>query len=68
MKKEAFKQLSRLEKMHTESSEAGIIRNYLDWILDLPWNILSEDNLDLGHAQKVLDEDHLGLKKLRSGF
>ena len=64
-KKEAFKQLSRLEKMHTESSEASIIRNYLDWILDLPWNILSEDNLDLKHAQKVLDKDHLGLKKIK---
>ena len=65
VKKEAFKQLFRLEKMHTESSEASIIRNYLDWILDLPWNILSEDNLDLGHAQKVLDEDHLGLRKIK---
>ena len=64
-KKEAFKQLSRLEKMHTESSEAGIIRNYLDWILDLPWNSLSEDNLDLTNAKKVLDEDHLGLKKIK---
>ena len=65
VKKEAFKQLSRLDKMHTESSEASIIRNYLDWILDLPWNILSEDNLDLNNAQKVLDEDHLGLKKIK---
>ena len=64
-KKEAFKQLSRLEKMHTESSEASIIRNYLDWILDLPWNVFSEDNLDLKHAQSVLDEDHLGLKKIK---
>ncbi|MDE0091952.1 MAG: endopeptidase La [Oligoflexia bacterium] len=62
---EAFKQLSRLEKMHTESSEASIIRNYLDWILELPWNELSEDNLDLKHAQKVLDEDHLGLQKIK---
>lgn len=65
VKKEAFKQLSRLEKMHTESSEASIIRNYLDWILDLPWNTFSEDNLDLKHAQKILDEDHLGLKKIK---
>ena len=64
-KKEAFKQLSRLEKMHTESSEASIIRNYLDWILDLPWNLFSKDNLDLKNAKKVLDEDHLGLKKIK---
>ena len=63
--KEAFKQLSRLEKMHTESSEASIIRNYLDWILDLPWNSFSEDNLDLKNAQKVLDENHLELKKIK---
>ena len=64
-KKEAFKQLSRLEKMHTESSEASIIRNYLDWILDLPWNHSSTDNLDLDHAKKILDEDHLGLEKVK---
>ena len=63
--REAFKQLSRLEKMHTESSEASIIRNYLDWILELPWNKLSEDNLDLINAQNILDEDHLGLKKVK---
>ena len=65
VKREAFKQLSRLEKMHTESSEASIIRNYLDWILDLPWNTVSEDNLDLKNAQRVLEEDHLGLRKVK---
>ena len=64
-KKEALKQLSRLEKMHTESSEASIIRNYLDWILDLPWNHSGTDHLDLDHAKKVLDEDHLGLEKVK---
>ena len=64
-KKEAFKQLSRLEKMHTESSEASIIRNYLDWILDLPWNHSGKDSMDLDHAKKVLDEDHLGLEKVK---
>ena len=64
-KVEAEKQLSRLEKMHTESSEASIIRSYLDWVLELPWSTLSEDNLDLIHAQKVLDEDHFGLKKIK---
>ena len=61
--KEALKQLSRLEKMHTESSEASMIRNYLDWIFDLPWNDLSDDNLDLENAQQILDEDHFELKK-----
>ena len=62
-KKEALKQLSRLEKMHTESSEASMVRNYLDWIFELPWNDLSRDNLELGNAQKILDEDHFELKK-----
>ena len=65
VQKEAFKQVARLEKMHTESSEASMVRNYLDWILDLPWNDLSEDNLDLKNAQDTLDKDHFGLKKVK---
>ena len=64
-KKEALKQLTRLEKMHTESSEASMVRNYLDWILDLPWSDFSDDNLDLKNAQKILDQDHLELKKVK---
>jgi len=64
-KRESLKQLSRLEKMHSESSEASIIRNYLDWILDLPWNDLSEDNLDVKNAEKILNEDHFGLDKIK---
>ena len=65
VQKESLKQLNRLEKMHTESSEASIIRSYLDWILDLPWNELSEDNLDVKNAEKVLNEDHFGLDKIK---
>ena len=64
-KTEVLKQLSRLEKMHTESSEASMVRNYLDWILDLPWNDLSDDNLDLKNAQNILDKNHLKLKKVK---
>lgn len=64
-KKEALKHITRLEKMHTESSEASMVRNYLDWLLDLPWNDTSEDNLDLQNAQNILDKDHLGLKKAK---
>ncbi len=64
-KSEVLKQLSRLEKMHTESSEASMVRNYLDWILDLPWNRQSQDNLDLNNAQAILDKDHLGLIKVK---
>ena len=65
MKEEALKQMSRLEKMHTESSEASMLRSYLDWLFDLPWTDLSEDNLDLEKAQKILDEDHFELKKAK---
>lgn len=59
--KEAFKQVSRLEKMHPDSSEANILRTYIDWIIDLPWNENKEENLDLKNAKKVLDEDHFDL-------
>ncbi len=60
---EARKQLSRLEKMHAESSESSMLRNYLDWILEIPWFDYSEDNLDLKNAQTILDKDHFELKK-----
>lgn len=59
------KQLERLEKMHSESSEASIIRNYLDWIIDLPWTFLSTDNTDLIKAQNILNEDHFDLLKVK---
>ena len=65
VKKESLKQLGRLEKMHNESSEASLLRGYLDWILDLPWNDVSHDNTDLVNAQKILDEDHFELKKAK---
>ena len=65
VKQEALKQLNRLEKMHMESSEASIIRNYLDWILELPWSDASKDNLDIKNAEKVLNEDHFGLEKIK---
>ena len=59
VKTEAEKQIFRLEKMHTESSEASMVRNYLDWLFDLPWNNWSEDRLNLKMAQKILDERSL---------
>ena len=64
-KKEAFKQLSRLDKMHTESSEASMIRTYLDWILDLPWEKSSKDNLNIQNAQETLDKNHFELTKAK---
>lgn len=60
---EALKQLGRLERMHPDASEASMVRTYLDWMIDLPWNKKSEDNLDLLRAKQVLDEDHYDLQK-----
>ena len=64
-RKEALKQILRLEKMHSESSEASILRNYLDWVFDLPWTESSKDSLDIKKSEEILDEDHLGLKKAK---
>jgi ATP-dependent Lon protease len=63
VEKECLKQLARLEKMHPDSSESAIIRNYLDWFIDLPWSVSTEDRIDLSEAKAVLDEDHFDLKK-----
>ncbi len=64
-RKEAKKQLKRLEMMHPDASEATIIRTYIDWILDLPWSKFSKDRLDLKVAAAVLNEDHYGLEKVK---
>lgn len=63
--KEALKQLARLEKMHTDSSEAGIIRSYLECLVDLPWAIESKDHIDLDDAMDILNEDHFDLIKIK---
>ena len=65
VKKEANKQLRRLMNMHNDSSEANIIRTYLDWLADLPWQKTSHDCLDIKNAKKILDEDHCGLEKIK---
>jgi len=59
------KELDRLEKMPTTSAEGSVIRTYIDTLLALPWTKKTEDNLDINHAQKVLDEDHYGLEKAK---
>jgi len=64
-RQEAERELERLAQMNPQSAEAGVIKTYLDWLVDLPWNTLSEDNLDLPHAEQVLDEDHYGLEKVK---
>jgi ATP-dependent Lon protease len=65
VKAEAEKQLSRLETMHPDSSEATVIRTYLDWIVDIPWKKISKDQLDIGKASAILNEDHYGLDKVK---
>jgi ATP-dependent Lon protease len=65
VEKEAMKQINRLEKMHQDSAEAGTIRTYVDWLVELPWSKSTKDNLDLKKAQKVLDDDHYDLEKVK---
>ncbi len=65
VRKEADKQLKRLESMHPESSEATVIRTYLDWLVELPWKKLSKDQLIIQKAKTVLDDDHYGLDKVK---
>ncbi|HDQ40390.1 MAG TPA: endopeptidase La [Desulfonatronum sp.] len=65
VRKEADKQLKRLESMHPESSEATVIRTYLDWLVELPWKKMSKDRLVIQEAKAILDEDHYGLDKVK---
>ncbi|MGD9134882.1 MAG: endopeptidase La [Desulfobacterales bacterium] len=63
--KEAIKQLKRLEQMHPDSAEATVSRNYLDWLVDLPWAKSSKDHIDIARAKSVLEKDHYGLDKVK---
>ncbi len=65
VKKELEKQLNRLESMHSDAAEASVIRNYVDWVISLPWNVYTEDNISLKDARKILDEDHYDLEKIK---
>lgn len=65
VRKEAKKQIERMDMMHPDSSEATIIRTYIDWILDMPWKKGTKDRLDLKAAKVILDEDHFGLDKVK---
>ena len=59
------KELARLERSNPNSPEYGVQLNYVEFILDLPWNYVTQDNLDMKHAQKVLDKDHFGLETVK---
>jgi ATP-dependent Lon protease len=63
--KAALRELNRLERLPPAAAEYGVIRTYLDWILTLPWSEFTEDDLDLEHARRILDEDHFDLEKVK---
>jgi ATP-dependent Lon protease len=65
VRKAVDRELGRLEKLPSASAEYGVIRTYLDWILSLPWNATTPDNLDLARARQILDEDHYDLEKVK---
>ncbi|MFP3441006.1 endopeptidase La, partial [Pantoea sp. SIMBA_133] len=60
----AYKELDRYEKIPQSSAESSVIRNYIDWLIQVPWSNETTDNLDINHAEKILDEDHYGLEKV----
>ncbi len=65
VEKEARRELDRLSRLPTASAEYGVIRTYLDWLTDIPWRVVTEDNLDIVHARHVLDEDHYDLRDIK---
>jgi ATP-dependent Lon protease len=65
VEKKALKELSRLQKMHSYNPEAGYIRTYLDWLIDVPWKKKSRNNTSLKKAEKVLEGDHYGLNEVK---
>jgi ATP-dependent Lon protease len=65
VKEKALVQVDRLEQQHPFSPEIGVIRTYLEWLVELPWSVETEDRLDLNEAAVILDEDHYGLEKVK---
>ncbi|KAA0761649.1 endopeptidase La [Bacillus sp. SH5-2] len=63
--KAALKELDRYEKLPASSAESGVIRNYIDWLLALPWTEATEDMIDLTHSEEILNKDHYGLEKVK---
>ena len=65
VKKVVRKELRRMEHMSGMAQELGVIRNYVDWLMDLPWNVSTEDSMEIQKAEKILDQDHYGLEKVK---
>lgn len=63
--KEARRELDRMKTMPSAAAEYHVIKTYLDWLVDLPWNVTTEDNLDIPNARKILDEDHYDLQEIK---
>ncbi len=63
--KEAKAQLNRLARMHPDAAEASVVRTYLEWLIELPWRKQTKDKIDIERAQKILDEDHYNLEKVK---
>jgi ATP-dependent Lon protease len=65
IKARALKEVDRMSRIPSASPEVGVIRTYVDWLISLPWNVTTDDRLDLKEAAKILDEDHYGLEKIK---
>src|SRR5512132_2969200 len=65
IKARAIKEVDRMSRIPSASPEVGVIRTYVDWLIGLPWDVSTEDQLDIKEAAKILDEDHYGLEKIK---
>ena len=65
IKARAIKEIDRMSRIPSASPEVGVIRTYVDWLVSLPWNVSTDDNLDIKEAARILDEDHYGLEKIK---
>ena len=65
VEEKALKELKRLSQMSQFNPEASYVKTYLDWLVDLPWSTISTSNIDIKQAEKILNEDHFGLKKIK---
>lgn len=66
VKDKLYNELKKYEMMNANSPEMGVVRNYIDWLLDIPWNVFSKEELDLNKARRTLDESHYGLDKVKT--